>query len=269
MSSNRRSAPTHAPRGVYYDDFERRTDIVKVFRLYDSDESAKIDEREFRKLIKDLFILRRGTSVVFSAAEESNLDLVVRSIASLIPSAAGCKIDLGEFIEAALARENISPFNRYPNGQPATDGGLQSTLLTFFHVRNESILNQIHPFVPNWEPRVLEWWQGSVPRNCYTILDQRGGPKKASISDPIQVRLSIDNAPPTYEGLTIDGVQIKAGRFDTIPKLLSKVRDNWPGVRGRNFVCPSLEQLTLIRGGRPVPLFDVPPSASMSGRGTC
>ena len=187
---NRRQ-PSIIPRGVYYDDFERRSDMVKVFRLYDTDESAKIDEIEFRKLISDLFILKCQT------CPSEMVDVVVRSIASLIPSVAGCKIDLGEFIEAALARNN-SPFNQYPTAN--ADGGLQETLLGFFQKKNEALLNQIHPFMPQWELKVLEWWQGSVPKGCHTIFDQRAGNMKASISDPLQVELKIDNAPATYEG---------------------------------------------------------------------
>jgi hypothetical protein len=130
---NRRQ-PTIVPRGVYYDDFERRSNMVKVFRLYDSDESAKIDEKEFRKLISDLFVLKGQT------CPSDMIDNVVRSIASLIPSVAGCQIDLGEFIEAALARNN-SPFNQYSTAN--IDGGLQDTLLGFFQKKNEALLNQV------------------------------------------------------------------------------------------------------------------------------
>lgn len=54
--------------------------------------------------------------------------------------------------------------------------------------------------MPQWELKVLEWWQGSVPKGCHTIFDQRAGNMKASISDPLQVELKIDNAPATYEG---------------------------------------------------------------------
>ena len=54
--------------------------------------------------------------------------------------------------------------------------------------------------MPQWELKVLEWWQGSVPKGCHTIFDQRAGNMKACISDPLQVELKIDNAPATYEG---------------------------------------------------------------------
>ena len=54
--------------------------------------------------------------------------------------------------------------------------------------------------MPQWDLKVLEWWQGSVPKGCHTIFDQRAGNMKASISDPLQVELKIDNAPATYEG---------------------------------------------------------------------
>ena len=108
--------------------------MVKVFRLYDTDESAKIDEKEFRKLISDLFVLKGQT------CPSDMIDNVVRSIASLIPSVAGCQIDLGEFIEAALARNN-SPFNQYATA--SIDGGLQDTLLGFFQKKNEALLNQV------------------------------------------------------------------------------------------------------------------------------
>lgn len=158
MSTRRPPPPA---RGVYYDDFERRTDIVRVFRLYDSDESAKIDEREFRTLVKDLFALQRQSCDFRADGYDAFLDDCTRSIASLIPSAAGCKIDLGEFMEAALATP--SPFNHFPDAA-AHGGGLQTTLLSFFSKKNEAVLSRIHPFVPTWELQVLEWWQGSVPK---------------------------------------------------------------------------------------------------------
>ena len=34
-------------------------------------------------------------------------------------------------------------------------------------------------------------------------------------------------------GLPIFSVRIRASRYDGVPILLNKIRDNWPGVRGR------------------------------------
>lgn len=192
--STRRAAPNPASpppaRGVYYDDFDRRTDIVRVFRLYDSDESAKIDEREFRTLIRDLFALQRQ-STEFRADEDAFLDECTRSIASLIPSIAGCKIDLGEFMEAALATP--SPFNHFPNAATMHGGGLQATLLSFFNKKNEAVLARIHPFVPTWELQVLEWWQGSVPKGYV--------PPRVTLL-PRRLRSFVTSSPPSVAGAT-------------------------------------------------------------------
>ena len=179
--------------------------------------------------------------------DDGYLNEVMGDIASMIRSVTGTTIDLNEFSEASLA--NPSPFNCYSNS--ISDGGLQDTLLNYFCIENESILEQLHPFIPKWELSPLEWWQGTVPKGCITVFDQRTNTKKAGISDPLQVELRImeKNDIKTYEGNSIYSVRVSCCRLDSIAIILEKVRDNWPGVRGRNFVCPNLNQMQITRDG--------------------
>ena len=97
--------------------------------------------------------------------------------------------------------------------------------------------------------KTLEWWQGSVPPRCHTILDVKSGLIKAAICNPLQIELKTINAPLTKEGKEITSVKVRLFQNDTIPIILEKVIANWPGIISRNMIRPSIDQIDLFHDG--------------------
>jgi hypothetical protein len=209
----------------------------RIFQLYNN--SGFINIPEFQRLIKDLIILRSKNVVAVNEAYLSSITALL-----WFQIGDGQRITLSKFIEAVQTKR---PFD-YISGKMSEL--LQDTFLTFFAASNKLLLDEIHPFVPSWETKPIHYWQ-SIPRGCTSILNLNGE-KSAHICDPLHLELFMTNARHT-DGFPITSIRIQLGRHDNVSVLLEKIRGNWPGIRNRSFVCPSISQLSFSRNGVKVP----------------
>jgi hypothetical protein len=210
----------------------------RIFQLYSN--SGYINIPEFQRLIKDLITLKSKKVVAVNEGYSNRItDLLWLQIGN------GQRIMLSKFVESVHTKR---PFDYVSEKISEL---LQDTFLTFFAVSNKSLLDAILPFVPSWETKALHYWQ-SVPRGCTSILNLNGE-KSAHICDPLHLELFMTNAKHT-DGFAITSIRIQLGRHDNVSVLLEKIRGNWPGLRNRSFVCPSISQLSFRRNGVIVPV---------------
>jgi hypothetical protein len=209
----------------------------RIFQLYNN--SGYINIPEFQKLIKDLITLKSKKIV---AVNEGYLNSITGLLWFQIGG--GQRIMLSKFVESVQTKR---PFDYISEKISEL---LQDTLLTYFAVSNKLLLDTIQPFIPSWETKAIHYWQ-SIPRGCTSILNLNGE-KSAHICDPLHLELFMTNARHT-DGFPITSIRIQLGRYDNVSVLLEKIRGNWPGLRNRSFVCPSISQLSFRRNGVTVP----------------
>ena len=225
-----------------------RKALSQVFSLFDEDKTGALSSSQFVKMMKTILTIK--TSELLS---DSEVLLRSQEAANGLKIRRQNVIAYDEFVDAFYGpyQRQHRPRHHSQHKHEHVDQGSSfepyfDVITNFFNERNYDILNEVFPFTPSYEYKVLYDWQ-SVPPNCETVVDlsnhgdeehhqhhhRRGvskvshpldcyGSKKARISTTCQYSLSIRQ--PSLPDL----VRIRVNKDHTIRDMIMMIVNSWP-----------------------------------------